>query len=240
MKKERLVEYREFNTSLVKDEDNKMILEGFIPFNERSSDLGGFVEVITPSAFKKSVKERDILALFSHDTKQVLGRTKNGSLVLDLREDGLYCKCTLPETTYAKDVYNLVRNSYSNQMSFGFSVISDTWEDDDGIAVRYLREVILYEISFAVGIPAYPGTTSNVRSLLKINPEEISEGLNELNEIELDRLANINTELNNFFKREKSDNSDTEIKEAAGTSTSSELSTDYQFYKDFLENLRNI
>lgn len=167
-------------------EDGKRVIEGLIPFNQRSEWMG-FYEYIAPSAFNKTLADgSDVRALWNHDTTMILGRVKNDSLRLRADETGLHIECDLPKTSYAEDVYNLIREGYCNGLSFGFTTIKDRWEvkEEDGreVDVCTLLEVRLYEVSFCVSFPAYAGTESearNIRSILddisKIRPEDLSE-----------------------------------------------------------------
>lgn len=168
-------------------EDGKRVIEGLIPYNSRSEWMG-FYEYITPTAFNKTIADgSDVRALWNHDTTKLLGRVKNGSLRLRSEDDGLHMECDLPKTSYAEDVYNLIREGYNTGMSFGFTTIQDKWEeqvDETGRAVPvcYLIEVRLFEVSFCVAFPAYEATGSearNIRSILDeikaIKPETLSE-----------------------------------------------------------------
>ena len=49
-------------------------------------------------------------------------------------------------------------------MSFGFATISDTWDEVNGVPIRTLTEVRLYDVS-PVTFPAYQATDVAVRSL---------------------------------------------------------------------------
>ena len=168
-------------------EDGKRVIEGLIPYNSRSEWMG-FYEYITPTPFNKTIADgSDVRALWNHDTTKLLGRVKNGSLRLRSEDDGLHMECDLPKTSYAEDVYNLIREGYNTGMSFGFTTIQDKWEeqvDETGRAVPvcYLIEVRLFEVSFCVAFPAYEATGSearNIRSILDeikaIKPETLSE-----------------------------------------------------------------
>lgn len=168
-------------------ENGKKVIEGLIPYNQRSEWMGWY-EYIAPTAFNKTLADgADVRALWNHDTTKLLGRVKNGSLRLTSDEDGLHIECDLPDTQYARDVYNLIKDGYNNGLSFGFTVIQDRWEeqeDENGIRfpVCTLLEVRLFEVSFCVSFPAYEGTDSKARSIRsilddikKINPAELSE-----------------------------------------------------------------
>lgn len=180
-------------------DDGKRVIEGLIPYNQRSEWMG-FYEYITPTAFNKTLADgADVRAFWNHDTTKLLGRVKNGSLRLRSDEFGLHMECDLPNTSYAEDVYNLIRGGYNTGMSFGFTTIQDRWEDkeEDGkiVPVCYLLEVRLFEVSFCVSFPAYEGTNSEARSIRSIldeiktispdnlSAEEITEIRNTLREL---------------------------------------------------------
>lgn len=150
----------------LREEAGKRQLVGIIPFGSRSVDMG-FVEIINPTAFNKTIADRsDVKALFAHDSSKVLGRVKNKTLRLSVDEIGLRCECDLPATSYADDAWELVKNDYAPQMSFGFSVVKEEWVKDEatGNYTVYLNEVRLYEVSFCVAFPAYEATDSEARA----------------------------------------------------------------------------
>ena len=167
-------------------ENGKRMIEGMIPYNQRSEYMG-FYEFITPSAFNKTLADgADVRAFQNHDTTRLLGRVKNGSLRLRSDEFGLHIECDLPDTSYGEDVYNLIRDGYNTGMSFGFTTLQDRWEQQEiegrMVDVCYLLEVRLYEVSFCVSFPAYEATNSqarNIRSIIEdinaIKPEDLSE-----------------------------------------------------------------
>lgn len=135
-------------------------------FNVRSEDLGGFREQIMPGAFKRTIKNGDIRALYNHDPSFVLGRTKADTLRLAEDERGLAVEIAPPDTTWARDLLETMRRGDVDQMSFGFRVVKDKWEDeDDGTRLRTLLEVQAFDVS-VVTFPAYPQTDAAVRALL--------------------------------------------------------------------------
>ena len=158
-------------------EGDKKTIVGFIPYNSRSVNMG-FIEIILPSAFTKTLEDgADVKALVNHDSSKLLGRVKNGSLRLESREDGLYIECDLPETTYANDVYTLIKDGYCSTMSFGFITIQEDIEYEGTKQIRYLKEVKLNEVSFGVPFPAYEGTISVARNIRGLDLEKLSESL---------------------------------------------------------------
>src|ERR1700733_2501978 len=66
-------------------------------FSSLSVDMGGWFEIISPSAFTRTLQESpDVLCLYSHDTSLVLGRTKSSTLSLSVDQTGLKFECILP------------------------------------------------------------------------------------------------------------------------------------------------
>lgn len=148
----------------VREEDGKRHISGVIPYNSLSENLGGFREVIRPGAFGKTLLEGDARCLWAHNTQYVLGRKSAGTLTFDDRDDGLHFDCSLPETSWAADVFETVRRRDAPGVSFGFYVIKDTWireKEKKEPATRELLEVNLIEVSAGVAFPAYPASDSS-------------------------------------------------------------------------------
>lgn len=163
MKKRSLQNYFVRSANIQTNENTgKKIITGIIPYNSRSENLRGeygcdYYESIAPTAFNKTLTDRaKVLALYSHDTNRILGNTENETLKLESREDGLYATCTLPETSYANDAWELIRSGTAPNLSFGFIPI----QTEEVKGVNVIREAKLVEVSFCVGMPAYPETDS--------------------------------------------------------------------------------
>lgn len=134
-------------------------------FGVWSLDLGGFREMLRPTAFDKTLRAgNDIKALINHDASKVIGSTRAGTLTLNPDERGLWNEKSLPDTTYANDHYVVVQRGDVHGQSFGFSVPQggDEWNKD--FSNRYVNEVRLHETS-DVTFPAYPQTSVSARSL---------------------------------------------------------------------------
>lgn len=158
------IELRE--SVIAEDANGVKKIKGKIPFNTRSYDLGGFFEIISPTAFNKTLSDgADVKLLYNHDSSKVLARVKNNSLSLRVLEDGLEFEAVLNNTSFANDVYENIRTDNVNTLSFGFNVINDEWKTENGNEIRILKEVKLIEISVAVAFPAYPNTTSEARGI---------------------------------------------------------------------------
>ena len=136
------------------NEERRTIAGLAVPFNSRSSEMLGFIETIRRGAFSL---DADIRALFSHDARSVLGRTKNRMLRLTEGEAGIDFELDLPDTAVGRDVFALVKRGDIDAMSFGFRTISDRWYVDAGVNHREIIAGELVEIS-PVAFPAYEAT----------------------------------------------------------------------------------
>lgn len=132
-------------------------------FNQRSEDLGGFKEIVKPGAFKKTIQESDIRALWNHNPDYVLGRNKAGTLSLEEDTTGLKMTIDPPDAQWARDLMASIKRGDIDQASFGFRTIKDAWRTEDGAQVRDLLEAQLFDVS-VVTMPAYPQTSVAVRS----------------------------------------------------------------------------
>lgn len=136
-------------------------LEGYAATFGSEARLGRVVETIAPGAFRSSLAG-DVLALLDHDTGQVLGRTRSGTLRLTEDTRGLAFSLDLPDTAAGRDVQALAERGDLGGMSFGFTVPNggDRWQGER----RTLVNVALKEISAVSAWPAYPDTELALRS----------------------------------------------------------------------------
>lgn len=145
--------------------DGGVTVEGHAAvFNRYSENLGGFVEQVAPTAFRKTVNEADVRALIDHDSRLILGRSASGTLRLSTDQVGLAYQVDMPDTSYARDLLVSMDRGDLNQSSFGFRVIDDEWGfTDQGFPLRTLREVSLHNGDVSVvTYPAYPQTDANL------------------------------------------------------------------------------
>ena len=136
-------------------------------FDSWSETLGGifpFKEIVRKGAFNESIGKDDIRALFNHDPNYVLGRNRAGTLELVEDDIGLRVKITPPDTSWAKDILTSIRRGDITQMSIGFIVEDDKWPTKDGMDVREIRKVQLFDVS-PVTFPAYTATDVGVRAM---------------------------------------------------------------------------
>lgn len=132
-------------------------------FDTPSLQIGDFQEVVKVGAFRRSIQEGDVRALFNHDPNFVIGRTRSGTLALQEDQHGLAIRATPPETTWARDLVTSIRRGDISQMSFGFVKRADEWRMVGGVRTRFLLDVDLLDVS-PVTYPAYPNTTVGARA----------------------------------------------------------------------------
>lgn len=145
--------------------ETSKVLSGYaIVWNTPSKDLGGFTEIVAPNALD-DVDLSDVLMLNNHDFTQVLASVKAGTLELEPDDKGLHFKATLPNTSFANDVYEEVKSGNVDACSFGFEVNDggDTWtKDDKGNVTRTINQVKnLFDVS-VVAVPSYDDTNVQV------------------------------------------------------------------------------
>lgn len=150
------------------EEDGKRILAAGIAirYNTVSKDVGGYVERIHPSAAKKTIKERDVVALTNHDPNMLLGRTSSGTLRLTNDAEALRYEIELPDTTAGRDTAVLLERRDIIGSSFGFrNVVPPEWsKTEDGRALRTVVELSLRDVG-PVTFPAYDSSEAALRSL---------------------------------------------------------------------------
>ena len=145
---------------------NGRTVTGYAARFNSEANLGHFVEIVRPGAFRKSLEsDSNIRALYDHESSALLGTTRGGSL--KLREDahGLAFELALPSTTHGNDLAVLIDRGDISSCSFGFKVRDggDRWEARGAQAVRELLDVELYEITLTAN-PAYPDTSVAMRN----------------------------------------------------------------------------
>ena len=167
----------------INNDDGNVTIRGYATvFDQLSEDLGGFKEKIDKNAFRSVLDSPDlnVVALFNHDSNIVFARSTSGTLKLSTDENGLISEWDMPNTQAAKDTAELVKRGDISQMSFGFVVGNDDWEQRDGEYIRTITDVKkLFDVSL-VTTPAYPQTSAAIRSLDNyISAEKPQEKPNE-------------------------------------------------------------
>ena len=173
------------------EEDEQDVIVGYaLKFNRWSEDLGGFKEIIDPQALT-GADMSDVRALIDHTSTNIIGRTTAGSLQLEVDDIGLKFRCKLPNTTYARDLMENIKNGNINQCSFAFTVEDEEFDFDEstGIFQRSIKKIRqLFDVS-VVTYPAYKDTdvAPALRSIDRIK-EEAEEQRKKQDEVERQKL----------------------------------------------------
>ena len=141
-------------------------LEGYAAlYDSPSADLGGFTEIIRPGAFSASLATSpDVLGLYEHDTRHILGRTTAGTLRIDEDARGLRFEIDVPPTQIGRDLLVSVGRGDIRGASFAFVAKQDRWTEGPRGMVRELLAVDILDVTVTAN-PAYPETTVARRAL---------------------------------------------------------------------------
>lgn len=185
-------EFRALEEVRAVDADGKMVIEGVVNnIGEWSKPIGGvFREKILPGVFEKAITraldDGDVFFLHQHDNRALpLASVKSNTLELteDKETNKLRMRATLPNTTFARDVYELVREGVLREFSFGFSKPKSTWGvGKDGLKERILTDFNISEISI-VRTGAYNQTEAYARAYEEMEADKQREDQEEADKL---------------------------------------------------------
>lgn len=161
----RTVELRDAQFS--ENEEQRKVLEGYAVVFDTPTVLYEYngieyKEIIDREALKNA-DMKDVCLKYNHgDNALILARTRNGSLQLTVDGHGLKFRATLPNTTSANDVHELVKDGILDKCSFAFRVEEDSYNSDTHTRT-ILKIKRMYDVS-VVDIPAYEDTNVEARS----------------------------------------------------------------------------
>lgn len=119
-----------------------------------------FVERVQAGAFARAIAANpNIRMLFNHGRE--IGSTAGGTLKLSEDNIGLKADAVVTDP----EVVEAAKRGELRGWSFGFRSPVSKWEEYDGIQRRTLSDFALDEVSILTKIPAYFGTSVEVRSL---------------------------------------------------------------------------
>lgn len=169
------IEIRSF--SINSDAESRHISGYSVVYHSLSVDLGGFREIIEPTAITTELINRsDVVMNYNHDDSLILARSRNGEGTLRLSTDerGLLFEFDMPNSALGDQVLESIRRGDISTCSFAFSLNPDasgeTWtRDDENGVIRTITAIDgLYDCALVIHA-AYPETSVSARSLDKLN-----------------------------------------------------------------------
>nr|DAY77389.1 MAG TPA: prohead serine protease [Caudoviricetes sp.] len=164
------------------NDNNDMIIEGVACVFDTETTLFEFngieyKEKVDRNAFKDAIID-DVIFNYNHGGR-VYARTRNDSLHLEIKEDGLHVTVKLnPEDEGHKELYRDIKNGLIDKMSYAYTVSEEAYDVD-----THLRTILkikkLYDVS-AVDIPAYDSTSISTRSVLDLEKSEMEKLENDI------------------------------------------------------------
>ena len=172
------------------EDSDKMILEGkAVTFDEETVlfKIGDteYKEIIKKGSFDETDMSEAFMKYNLSDAFMAMARTKNETLQIDVRDDGVYIKAELADTTAGRDLYTLVQRGDIDKMSFAFTIEEESYNKETHTWTVH-RIDKLYDVA-AVTIPAYENTELYARRFGEVETSRIKEV--ETEKIERDRLA---------------------------------------------------
>lgn len=180
------VEFRDFSLTKIEtrakeDGQEELIVEG-IPcvFNQETILYKGKYyecrEKIANTAFDEA-DMNDVIFNYNH-CGRVYARTRNKSLSLEMKSDGLHMRAVLMNDDEGHaQLYRDIKSGLIDKMSFAFSVKESNYEyienqETANIEIRTITKIEkLYDVS-AVDIPAYDTTTISARKAFDAEREK--------------------------------------------------------------------
>lgn len=142
-----------------------------IRFDEESQNLGFYETIARGAVTDEIIKNSDVFARMDHRDDVVLARSRygEGSLTLELREDGLFYSFECPNTIWGDELLEHIRRGEISTSSFAFTLPDNKecqrwYKDDNGRLCRTIYQIDrLWDVS-PVFEPAYLTTSCSARS----------------------------------------------------------------------------
>ena len=157
-----------------KSDDTTPMISGYGSVSGQTTTIEGMFtdwdEEVSAGAWAATIKVSDVRSMFNHDTNQLLGRTKAGTLRLSEDDDGLFYEVDInPDDPMAMGVHAKVLRGDVDGSSVWFRVVRQEWAypNETNELERPKRTIIegqLFETG-PVTFPAFEQTTSTARSL---------------------------------------------------------------------------
>ena len=162
-------------------QDSRIVCGYAMKFDVDSQDIGWIERIEKGAITEDTIMNSDIFARFNHNEDTVLARSRygEGSLAIELRDDGLYYEFEVPHTAIGDELLEHIKRGEIQHSSFAFSLPSDGtgqrfYRDGEQLRRNITKIDKLYDIS-PVYEPAYLDSSCIKRS------KEIMDRSNEIN-----------------------------------------------------------
>lgn len=140
-------EIRKVN-AVIQTDESRMVQGKAVCFESPSNDLG-WIETIKAGAISQELlNESDVFARMNHSDDYVLARWNKGtgSLILELRDDGVYYLFEAPHTEKGNELLEHIKRGEITESSFAFRVADEEgaerwYKDADGTIHRDIYKI---------------------------------------------------------------------------------------------------
>lgn len=175
MRTKTIIRNCELRGTACNEENGDMILEGYAAVFDSPTvlyEIDGvqYKETLERNAFQNT-EMKDCCMKYNHDDSALLlARTRGGSLNVSIDDVGLKFRAKLFNTTFARDIYTLVKEGGLDKCSFAFTIKDDSYDKKSRTrTIKQIKE--LYDVS-VVDIPAYDDTSVVARSYFELVREK--------------------------------------------------------------------
>ena len=176
-------EFQNFEIRAKEDENSQdLIIEGVACVFDTETVLFEYNDIqykekVDRDAFKNA-DITDVIFNYNHSGR-VYARTRNDSLHLEVKEDGLHVTVRLnPNDEGHLQLYRDIKSGLIDKMSYAYTVTEESYDVETHVRT-VLKIKKLYDVS-AVDIPAYNTTSISARSVLDLEKSEIEKLENDI------------------------------------------------------------
>lgn len=154
-------------------DEGKMIVEGLaVTFDQPtvlftiSDEYGNPIEIkeVIERGALDNTDVSDCFFKYNHSNNvMAMARVKNGTLQLEIRDEGLFIRAELADTSAGRDLHTLIKRGDIDKMSFAFDIGAEEFDEQEYMfRVKSINK--LWDVA-AVNVPAYDGTRIYARRL---------------------------------------------------------------------------
>ena len=162
------IEYRNAESEISSSSDEGLKVKGYavvfnVPTLLYESDGIKYYEQVDKNALTNADMKNVVFRYNHNDDFQVLARTSNNTLTLNVDGKGLYIEADLAPTTAGKDIYELIKRKDVNKLSYAYVVETAHYEKkSNNEYVRIIDSIKKVVDVSAVDFPAYHQTDLDV------------------------------------------------------------------------------